>query len=519
MFRSKVTISQYKKGPPTTNCSSLPPPSSTFSQPLTIDSHHSPDSIFNHLRPPSLNSNYTQLSPLRHSPSHLHSSSETDDSESNNNDDNSHVQVSESNVLENIEIVDDKGHVKLTKMGMKASDVFKLAKGLRILVNVNEHGQPIRAARRVPTRYMMKLVKQPNLCPPDLNDFNDVKHAFGVELLRAVREKFYIPRHENVDNVLIALMGIKFRNNKYRIRKEIYKKTHARLREKLKAVLEASGVHGEELEHRVTFHEFREDQILAELDRIEPPPGFAYHQWLKFKSNMKSEKAKKLSEKGKKARATQSHTHITGTKSYAQVEDEHVIKYKEHPGPLTFFYLTHKRRDGSYVQSDSKEFMMAAKSEIVKRKTEGTCENTVELESSVWYDLMGDDKPGRARGYGIGVTKSSVTAFRAKLRQMQSESEKSNAHDIEMAQLKLLLSKQQQQLVAQENAMNAYMAKTNEIIGNLRDEVLLYRTAFGAGTGDVPNHLKTSSGCTQALEAGDQFQPGCSVDAFINKLT
>ncbi|XP_057803195.1 uncharacterized protein LOC131018493 [Salvia miltiorrhiza] len=352
-------------------------------------------------------------------------------------------------------------------------------------------------------------------------------------------------------------MGIKFRNNKYRIRKEIYKKTHARLREKLKVVLEASGVHGEELEHRVTFHEFREDQILAELDRFEPPPGFANHQWLKFKSNMKSEKAKKLSEKGKKARATQSHTHTTGTKSYAQVEDEHVIKYKEHPGPLTFFDLTHKRRDGSYVQSDSKEFMIAAKSEIVRRKNEGTCENPVELESSVWYDLMGDDKPGRARGYGIGVTKSSVTAFRAKLRQMQSESENSSAHDNEIVQLKILLSKQQQQLAAQENVMNAYMAKTNRIIGNLRDEVLLYRTTFGAGTKDLLRsyHLKTSSGtkstmsisntmalgslglhdfghnqmemsseksvqgCTQALEAGDQVQLGCSVDAFINELT
>lgn len=87
-------------------------------------------------------------------------------------------------------------------------------------------------------------------------------------------------------------MSTKFRSNKYRIRQELYKKTYARLREKLKVVLEASGVHGDELEHRVTYHEFCEEQVMAELDGIEAPPGFANHQWLKFKSYVKSEKAK-----------------------------------------------------------------------------------------------------------------------------------------------------------------------------------------------------------------------------------
>lgn len=34
---------------------------------------------------------------------------------------------------------------------------------------------------------------------------------------------------------------------------------------------------------------------MAELDGIEAPPGFANHQWLRFKSNMKTEKAKVVS--------------------------------------------------------------------------------------------------------------------------------------------------------------------------------------------------------------------------------
>lgn len=97
---------------------------------------------------------------------------------------------------------------------------------------------------------------------------------------------------------------------------------------------------------------------------------------------------------------------------------------------------------------------------------------------------MGDDRPGRARGYGTGVTKSNVTGFRAKLRKMRNESESFNANEIGMAQLRLLISKQQQQLGEQEKSMTAYMLKTNEIISKLKDEILIYRTAFGGCTDD-----------------------------------
>lgn len=103
---------------------------------------------------------------------------------------------------------------------------------------------------------------------------------------------------------------------------------------------------------------------------------------------------------------------------------------------------------------------------------------------------MGDDRPGRARGYGTGVTKSSVTGFRAKLRRMRSESENYNANEIGMTELRLLISKQQQQLVEQEKSMTEYMTKTNEIISKLKDEVLLYRTAFGGCSDDFLTSLQ-----------------------------
>lgn len=60
---------------------------------------------------------------------------------------------------------------------------------------------------------------------------------------------------------------------------------------------------------------------------------------------------------------------------------------------------------------------------------------------------------GQARGYGTSVTRSSVTGFRAQVRRMRSESDDFNANEFRMTELRLLLSKQQQQLVEQEKGM------------------------------------------------------------------
>lgn len=48
-------------------------------------------------------------------------------------------------------------------------------------------------------------------------------------------------------------------------------------------------------------------------------------------------------------------------------------------------------------------------------------EKRSEIERDVMNELMGPNKPGRARGYGAGVTKSQVTKFSFDLRKTRGE--------------------------------------------------------------------------------------------------
>lgn len=103
---------------------------------------------------------------------------------------------------------------------MKVKDVFKMQEGEKVVVHVNECGQPIEEARRVLTRWMTELVKQPNLCPPDVKNFHELRDIYGCHLLILVREKFSFSNHDNVDHVLMSMFNGKFRNNRAQDSKE-----------------------------------------------------------------------------------------------------------------------------------------------------------------------------------------------------------------------------------------------------------------------------------------------------------
>ena len=75
---------------------------------------------------------------------------------------------------------------------MRAKDVYKLNNGEKILVHVNEFGQPIKAAAGVCTRFMTLLLKQPKLCPPEARDWPQAKACCGVRLLGELRVFFLL---------------------------------------------------------------------------------------------------------------------------------------------------------------------------------------------------------------------------------------------------------------------------------------------------------------------------------------
>ncbi|KAJ8426700.1 hypothetical protein Cgig2_025790 [Carnegiea gigantea] len=79
--------------------------------------------------------------------------------------------------------IDESGNVT-KKKDFKSKDIHKLRDGERVLISFNSAGKPIRDPRSALSRWMVSLMKDPNLCPRDAKDFKKVKENYGAETLR-----------------------------------------------------------------------------------------------------------------------------------------------------------------------------------------------------------------------------------------------------------------------------------------------------------------------------------------------
>lgn len=92
--------------------------------------------------------------------------------------------------------------------------------------------------------------------------------------------------------------------------------------------MEVAGYDDASIEKALKECQFSYEQLEDELENLPHLSGYSDLQWKKFLSYIKSDAYKKLSAKGKEARASLAHLHTTGTKSFAAVEDEQVSKKK-----------------------------------------------------------------------------------------------------------------------------------------------------------------------------------------------
>ncbi|KAM7255031.1 hypothetical protein ACFE04_020272 [Oxalis oulophora] len=362
---------------------------------------------------------------------------------------------------------------------MSAKEVYdKLKMGERILVVVNEKNQPVGAAGKLCTTVMRYLIEEPNLCPPDAANWPEVKQISGVRLLRELRGKFSLPLTEEMDIVLLHIFNSKFRNHKYKLKKYILKKAKEKLMEAWEAEVSDRGEQRLEQEEVV----FTEEELLQALEHIEIPPGFTDHQWGKLKSYFMSTKFKALSTKGKVARASQIHSRTTGATSFARKRHEFEVIHKRQPREVEFFEITHVKKNGSYVQDDSREFMNVAKSKIFEKMADVEPSARAEparqaaIEKDVMMELMGPDKPGSARGHGIGVTKSKLSDFSLGLRRMRAEGSSSN----HVSGLIRRINNQDQVIANQDRFMANQAKKIEElleIVDDLRSQVQIINVA------------------------------------------
>ncbi|XP_052178393.1 uncharacterized protein LOC127792091 [Diospyros lotus] len=101
-------------------------------------------------------------------------------------------------------------------------------------------------------------------------------------------------------------------------------------------------------------------------------------------------------------------TKTTGTRSFARVRAEEAQKLGHDPTEVEMFYLTHKKKNGSMVDSTSAEIVENIQTIAAQRAEEQPSEPVD--ENQIFLEVMGKERHGRVRGYGFGPTPSSVSS-------------------------------------------------------------------------------------------------------------
>ncbi|XP_020107616.1 uncharacterized protein LOC109723595 [Ananas comosus] len=150
------------------------------------------------------------------------------------------------------------------------------------------------------------------------------------------------------------------------------------------------------------------------------------------------QKKKNLSRIGKAFRANHTTPHTTGSKSFARKRQEFEKQHDREPGRIEFFVVTHKTKDGEYINQSSSDFAEDLMGDLAKKTTTSEFSNaTKQIEESVFRDKKGEDRYGRVRGYGIGPTPTQVFGIQAHLRNVENESHDPMKDEVQRLQVQM----------------------------------------------------------------------------------
>lgn len=259
--------------------------------------------------------------------------------------------------------------------------VWSLQPGVRFVVPFNTLDQPVKKGGHVLVKFLGDVARTGELCPIGEVNWHKVDKSYKVNIIALVREKFVLPNREEIDKAILKHVGKTWRSYRHGLKVQ-YKKPDK-----------------------------TQEQVASVV-----PKGVVPSQWIKLVQYWFSDKSEFLSTKGREARAALSHIHTSGSKSFAQKRDEFEKAHGREPGAIEWFVQTHRRKDGTYVETTSKEFLDAAATMIAQRAPSSSSKS-VAVENQVFNELMySDDERQRPIGYGFGVTRNKVFGLGAELR-------------------------------------------------------------------------------------------------------
>ncbi|XP_050234455.1 uncharacterized protein LOC126682746 [Mercurialis annua] len=265
------------------------------------------------------------------------------------------------------EMIDNDGR-RFKKRGRTTmSSVWNMEKDEKIYVEVDEFGVPCSREGATLGSFLGTIALNGKYAPLDMPrwDSKDYK-SFRDDILTLVQEKFLIP--PETKRWVLESVGKKWRDYKSDLKLQHFSRNKPK------------------------------DQVLTNV-----PKGVEAAQWRILVNGWYTEQSQKVSQINTANANKKKNKQTTGRKSYARLRKEMEIQNGKAPDRLTFYEKTHKKKDGTYIDDNSKELMDKAK-KLREEHSEGSSTNLAKVNEEIFQELMGPEHNGRVRGLGSGVT-------------------------------------------------------------------------------------------------------------------
>ncbi|XP_058097140.1 uncharacterized protein LOC131242477 isoform X2 [Magnolia sinica] len=252
--------------------------------------------------------------------------------------------------------------------------VWNMREGQRIPIATNTLGQPVGDNVSKLTNFLGTIARNGEFAPLTFSDWREVPVERKDYMWGLVMSKFDMDT--NIKSWVLRSIGKKWRDWKCELKKLHY------------------------LPHET------DDERLADLDeRVQSD------QWKALIEFWNSEEGKARNKKNMENRRKQKIGHAAGSKSFARIREEERVKRAggEDPTREEMFILTHTRKDGTPVDEASSVAMFLLQlqlNERISQQPEASHSSTA--RNDVFSQVMGEDRHGRVRTYGLGPSPSDL---------------------------------------------------------------------------------------------------------------
>ncbi|XP_020100828.1 uncharacterized protein LOC109718820 [Ananas comosus] len=319
------------------------------------------------------------------------------------------------------------------------ADIWTLSERERIDVEVDKYGVPCTYAGSILGSFLGVVAKNGAFAPLNIPRWdNQAFNPFKEKMLKHVESKFRYP--EGTRHWVLASLNKKWRDYKSELRCEY----------------------------------FSEDKSIQELIN-NVPLGVIRDQWTSLVAHWCTDESKKLCEVNSVSAKKVKMAHTSGRKSYARKRKELEIALGKEPDRLTFWEVTHKKKNGNFVNRDAENTMNTARRKF-DELSQNSESDTSKLIDEAFLNAMGPEHNGRVKGLGLGPTLRTYYGVKQINSLATAESSGNQSQEIEKLKEELervkntmdeVLNSTVRRMQAEMDRLNTLLSNTQVASGNI----------------------------------------------------